>query len=230
MKMVKTKEDQGWLAGLVILIVLCFFIYFAFLMGVSRFKNDVIGKAVEGACSEDWICGDYSTCEDGIQVRSCVDRNYCLTDLKKPEERIECYENGFRTSGMSIRADFEQRTGITFGGVILFGLFILVLSSLAATLIAKEISSRSLEREKNNEIINNLTITRLANYIQREINCGYTRHQIAQKLTQEGWNKKSIDDAFSKVKILKKEDVLLENRWKMDLSKKIDEEFKSMRG
>ncbi len=220
------KGKQDWLVGLTFLFIVCIFIYLTFFTGVNKFKSDVIGKAVEGACGENWICGNWSGCEDNLQLRECIDLNNCLTELKKPDESAGCSIAGVKKSGMSIRADFEKRTGISLGGVVLFGALVLVLSSLAAILISTEVSKRQLERDKDNT--DDLSLKRLANYIQRELNCGYTKNQIMERLVSEGWNKKSIDDAFSKVKMEKKpSEVLLENNWKMDLSKKIEDEFKS---
>ena len=225
------KDKHDWVMGLVVLIILCSFIYLTMFVSVNKFKNDVIGKSVETACSENWICGEWSECEDGLQFRGCIDVNRCLTELKKPDEIKTCSngeESSLRKLGMGIRSyRFGETLGISLVHVSLLAALVLVFSSLAFTLIAKEISNRKLEAEKKREIIGGLSLTRLANYIQREINCGYTKNQIIEKLTSEGWNKKSIDDAFSMVKIQKRESILLENNWKMDLSKKIEDEFKS---
>jgi len=213
--------------GVLVLILISVVIYLAVFVGIYKFKNDLIGKAVERACREDWTCEEWSPCEAGYQFRTCMDLDNCYTELKKPVEMMKCSVDSITKSGMSIRSNFEVQTGISLTAVILFGVLILILSSLAATLIAKEISAGEIKKEQDKERIENLTMTRLANYIQREINCGYTKNQITEKLTSEGWNRHSIDDAFARVDLLKKEPIMLENRWKMDLSKKIEEEFRS---
>lgn len=224
----ETKEKEDWARGLFILTVICVFLYLAFFTGISKFKNEVIGKAVEEACTEDWRCEEWSGCADGLKFRTCTDANDCFTEIKKPDEINICSDGEFVAKlGMGYR--FEENMGVTLIQVTLVAAIVLIFSSLAFTLIAKEISSRKHEEEKRKEKIDDLTLIRLANYIQRELNCGYTKGQIMGKLTLEGWNKKSIDYAFSKIKISKKESVLLENNWKMDLAKKIDEEFKSYR-
>ena len=41
-------------------------------------------------CKEDWICIDWSDCENGKQTRKCVDKNDCGTFYKRPEESKEC--------------------------------------------------------------------------------------------------------------------------------------------
>ncbi len=41
-------------------------------------------------CEEDWICTDWSECEDGSQTRKCVDKYDCGTFYNKPEESRKC--------------------------------------------------------------------------------------------------------------------------------------------
>ncbi|MBI5228599.1 CehA/McbA family metallohydrolase [Candidatus Micrarchaeota archaeon] len=46
--------------------------------------------AEEAACVENWECGEWGACVNGVQRRSCVDSNSCGTDSEKPEEESMC--------------------------------------------------------------------------------------------------------------------------------------------
>ncbi|MBN2202640.1 MAG: putative metal-binding motif-containing protein [Candidatus Aenigmarchaeota archaeon] len=43
-------------------------------------------------CLEDWACDDWSECVEGMQARTCVDKNNCGTDVNKSSETQECTE------------------------------------------------------------------------------------------------------------------------------------------
>lgn len=42
------------------------------------------------ACTPFWDCGEWDTCTDGLQTRTCTDTNACGTDEEKPEEEQSC--------------------------------------------------------------------------------------------------------------------------------------------
>ena len=50
------------------------------------------GACVPGVCQEDWICDDWSECENGMQERDCDDWNKCDTYEKTPNEKRACEE------------------------------------------------------------------------------------------------------------------------------------------
>jgi len=52
--------------------------------------NLIIKKISESICEEDWDCGDWSACENGVQIRDCEDLNDCVTSQGKPIEEKEC--------------------------------------------------------------------------------------------------------------------------------------------
>jgi hypothetical protein len=41
-------------------------------------------------CSEDWQCGEWSDCKNGIQTRTCTDSNSCGTSNGKPSTEQQC--------------------------------------------------------------------------------------------------------------------------------------------
>lgn len=44
------------------------------------------------ACAEVWDCGGWGACEQGVQARSCTDRNHCGTRIALPEQQRECWD------------------------------------------------------------------------------------------------------------------------------------------
>jgi len=72
-----------------------------------------------GACEEDWRCGSWSDCEDGIESRTCNDQYSCGTTDLKPVEARECEVDEDKTGGdVSGSGD---GTGDGSGGVDQFG-------------------------------------------------------------------------------------------------------------
>ena len=97
----------------------------------------------------------------------------------------------------------------------------MVLGSMGFVIAEKDSSKKRLEEEKLNPT--ELSLARLSHYIQREINCGYTKSEVKQKLALEGWNKNSIEKAFSNVDVPKRKSrIFLENGAEMSLSSRID--------
>jgi len=41
-------------------------------------------------CLEEWECGEWSDCVDGVQARTCEDLNVCGTDEMKPVDLVSC--------------------------------------------------------------------------------------------------------------------------------------------
>lgn len=41
-------------------------------------------------CTENWSCGDWSTCADGLQTRTCTDANNCGTTNGRPASSLAC--------------------------------------------------------------------------------------------------------------------------------------------
>lgn len=53
-------------------------------------EADFLLKKIAEECIEDWNCTDWSDCENGEQIRECVDLNNCNTENDKPDEIQEC--------------------------------------------------------------------------------------------------------------------------------------------
>ncbi len=61
------------------------------LSSITDNKADLfIRKINEKICTEEWECGEWSTCTSDSQTRTCEDKNDCGTEKDKPEETQEC--------------------------------------------------------------------------------------------------------------------------------------------
>lgn len=47
-------------------------------------------RAERGTCEESWVCREWSSCQEGIQKRICVDEHACGSTLEKPSMEREC--------------------------------------------------------------------------------------------------------------------------------------------
>ncbi|MEK6826612.1 MAG: hypothetical protein AABX90_03210, partial [Nanoarchaeota archaeon] len=70
----------------------------------TEVKVPVKPQVEKEECKEDWLCGDWSGCVDGIRSRSCTDRNDCGTTSDLPPLVIYC-ENEIRSI---VPRDFES--------------------------------------------------------------------------------------------------------------------------
>ena len=64
------------------------------------------------ACTENWLCSEFSSCVDGMQTRTCTDLNNCGTSLNKPAETISCEALPFWQNNLKDR----DETDIDCGG------------------------------------------------------------------------------------------------------------------
>jgi hypothetical protein len=42
------------------------------------------------ACHPDWACGSWQGCREGVEIRTCLDKNECNVNTGRPETRREC--------------------------------------------------------------------------------------------------------------------------------------------
>ena len=61
-----------------------------------RCENNIC-VAITAPCTEDWTCTDWSTCVEGIQTRTCTDRNNCGTIVNKSAETQACEVSAIST-------------------------------------------------------------------------------------------------------------------------------------
>lgn len=61
----------------------------------SAVKEIVSGQEInitngQPSCIPNWVCSDWSACADGIQIRNCIDTNFCGVQDGKPQEEMSC--------------------------------------------------------------------------------------------------------------------------------------------
>jgi PGF-pre-PGF domain-containing protein len=73
---------------------------------VTVWANDIFGNENYSVitfnasfCTESWICTGWTTCVSGNQLRACIDRNSCTTELDKPTESQTCSSGGISGGG-----------------------------------------------------------------------------------------------------------------------------------
>lgn len=85
--------------------------------------NKITGGKVEVAirkietleCLQEWTCGNWSECTDGMQQRTCSDENFCGGNFGKPPEEKRCNEMNninWTNNGNWSREKFEERIKI----------------------------------------------------------------------------------------------------------------------
>lgn len=64
--------------------------------------TDILDTSEEGSvgnsCVEDWNCGEWKECVNGLQTRSCIDENSCGTLFDKPVDSKICFAFGEKDS------------------------------------------------------------------------------------------------------------------------------------
>lgn len=95
-------------------------------------KGDITntgGSTETGACLTSWQCSEWSDCENGTQVRTCLKENKaCITTLEKPEETRECTLPENNQSG--ITGFFSRITGAVTGALGTGGTAVVIILSL----------------------------------------------------------------------------------------------------
>jgi len=100
-------------------------------------------------CVENWVCQDWSECNDEKQIRECNDLNGCETFVNRPESVRDCGGLSTTIDGESANGGpFSAITGAVigidggptwFGGVLavlfIFGIYYLIVSSNAGAAV-----------------------------------------------------------------------------------------------
>ncbi|MGV8087005.1 MAG: hypothetical protein ACP5N1_05210 [Candidatus Woesearchaeota archaeon] len=79
----------------------------------EQYLYDNCTYEINTRCDERWDCNDWSTCENGIRTRMCMDLRSCGTNSSKPLESEECNQISACYNGIK---DGDE-TGIDCGGL-----------------------------------------------------------------------------------------------------------------
>ena len=89
------------------------------------------------SCKEEWSCTQWSECTDGIQMRECVDKNFCESNDNKPEETRECVEQLVTQTVDAQQKEEIGPTGAFFGvqnrDYVILGSYVILVISMVLT-------------------------------------------------------------------------------------------------
>ncbi len=78
------------------------------------------------SCKENWKCGKYGSCIDGIKTKECIDLNRCGTEIKKPDQIRTCI------------ADEDEENNRVFSIVISILVSLIIVSGIIVQLLIRE--------------------------------------------------------------------------------------------
>jgi hypothetical protein len=84
------------------------------------------GATTTTICQERWTCTDWSSCENGLQTRTCTEENNCGTDLYKPFESQPCGTEETKREALSITGLLSLIPSQAIIGIITLALIIII--------------------------------------------------------------------------------------------------------
>lgn len=145
--------------------------------------NQTTGTTQQG-CQEKWICGDWGTCQNGVETRTCSDVNKCGTNSNEPfssqpcsaAEREQSQQQAQATSSLTgpLTAFFLSLTTTEWAGAIVAGI---VIAALVIFFVYRKNPHKIRSASKNTAVTNET---------------GYKDESSPTELTPK-------DDSFSKV-------------------------------
>jgi len=145
-------------------------------------------QACNAVCQESWTCLSWSTCQNGIQTKTCYDQNNCGTVLNKPVGQQTCQEFIEQPSTADTKPTEEEGSFFAKNK----GLIIAVV--LAAVLLALGLLYYFKWRGKEADF------GEVDEWISSEREQGVSEEDIRLSLQKRGWEEKDIKAAFKKLK------------------------------
>ncbi len=145
-------------------------------------------KSCDTACQESWSCLSWSTCQNGIQVRTCYDQNSCETNLNKPDLQQACQEfvspepSPTPTESAVEESFFQKNKGLVIA--VILAVILLVLGLLYFF------------KWKGKEA----SFSEVKEWMSSEREKGVSDDDIRSALEKRGWEEKDIKAAFKKLK------------------------------
>lgn len=138
-------------------------------------------------CQESWTCLSWSTCQNGIQTRTCYDQNNCGTTLNRPVGQQSCQELTAQEA-TTLEAPAEEESFFAKNkGLIIAVVLAVVLLVLGLLYFFKW---------KGKEA----SLAEVREWMGSEREQGVSDENIRSALEKRGWNEKDIKAAFKKVK------------------------------
>lgn len=107
---------------------------------LSESEDEEDGTTSSGGCVTSWICSEWSSCIDGIQIRTCEkERTYCYADpSKKPIESQECDEGQLSPiPGTPELIKEKTEEGITTNQIIIIIVLIVAVGAIITIILKK---------------------------------------------------------------------------------------------
>jgi len=141
-------------------------------------------------CVENWQCGEWSDCENGIQTRECIDVNNCGTEYNKPQTVQTCnlqYQPPTKK---------EEKKLIEWWKFLIPSLLLLIIIAIIISIVlVRRKQPIALETKITKEVPEELL-----EYVKNCLKQGASRKEIESKLKAAGWPQDLIDLAFEKAK------------------------------
>ncbi len=139
------------------------------------------------ACQESWTCLSWSTCQNGIQTRTCYDQNNCGTILNKPAGQQSCQESAALKSETIPAKAVEESFFAKNKSLIIAVVLAAVLLGLGLLYYFKW---------KGKEA----SLADARDWVSSEREKGISDENIRIALQKRGWEEKDIKAAFKKLK------------------------------
>ncbi len=114
------------------------------------------------SCIENWRCGDWGECENGLQTRTCEDINRCGTKKSKPYLQRTCDVEGEAGEGTETMTGEEpgiisRITGAVIGGgtarIVIPIIFIILIAWAVITVYIKRKATEEITSEGVEEVV-----------------------------------------------------------------------------
>ena len=143
-------------------------------------------QSCTSVCQESWSCLSWSTCQNGIQTRTCYDQNNCGTMLNKPDGQQSCQDSVVQwpapTKPVAEESFFAKNKGLVIAVVLAVVLLVLGL------LYFWKWKGKEASFEEVRE------------WMSTERENGVSDEDIRIALQKRGWEEKDIKAAFKKLK------------------------------
>ena len=117
-----------------------------------------------GGCTENWRCGDWGECENGVQTRTCEDISKCGTKKSKPDlQRVCDIEGESGDEALDVLTTTEppnlrsRITGAVIGGgtarIIIPIIFIILIIWAVITVYIKRKATEDITSEEVDEVV-----------------------------------------------------------------------------
>ena len=161
-----------------------------------------------GICSPTWECSDWSSCSNGRETRTCIDKWSCGTSSGKPPVSRTCVvEQPPAPSPVIVERPpiieqpnvVEKERSFVWAYIVLSIIVLSILGGLGFVFYERRRSHSVLNQEKQQSSLEQQSMIRLQSYVRQTLQQGYTQEQVIQSLLREGWSQNIINKTIKGV-------------------------------